>query len=117
MEETKNEIKELVSEFKEYINLRTKLAELQIKNAAAELIANMATSVTSVLFLSMTFLFGSLALGFYLSKLFQDYATGFSIVGGIYFLLALIILLFKRSIKEKISNSIISQLFKEIDNE
>ena len=117
MENTKNEIKTLVNEFKEYINLRTRLAELQIKNAAANLIAIMATNIGSILFLSMCFLFASLALGFYLSQLLASYTLGFLIVAGIYFLLALIILLFKSSIQSKISNSIIAQLFKDIDHE
>ncbi len=117
MENTKNEIKALVTEFKEYINLRTQLAELQIKNAAASLIASMATNVGSILFMSMCFLFASLALGFYLSEILGSYSLGFLIVAGIYFLLALILLLFKSTIQTKISNSIIAQLFKDIDHE
>ena len=117
MEETKNDIKALAQELKEYFNLRTKLAELQIKKIAAELIAKIATSLITVVFLSMAFLFASLALGLYLSELMGSYSIGFIMVAGIYIVLALIFSLFKRSIKEKISNGIITELFKENDHE
>lgn len=117
MEETKNDIKTLVQELKEYFNLRSKLAELQIKKIAAELIAKIATSLITVVFLSMAFLFASLALGLYLSDLMGSYSVGFIMVAGIYILLALIFSLLKKSIKEKISDSIITELFKENDHE
>jgi hypothetical protein len=115
MEETKNDIKVLVHELKEYFNLRTKLAELQ--KIAAELIAKIATSLITVVCLSMAFLFASLALGLYLSELMGSYSIGFIMVAGIYILLALIFSLFKRTIEEKISNGIITELFKENDHE
>lgn len=117
MEETKNDIKALVQELKEYFNLRTKLAELQIKKIAADIISKLATSLISLLFLSMTFLFASLALALYLSELMKSYTIGFLSVAAIYLLLALILNLFKKPIKDKIFDSIIVELFKETDHE
>lgn len=117
MEETKNDIKALVHELKEYFNLRTKLAELQIKKTAAEVISKLATSLIGIIFLSMAFLFASLALALYLSELMKSYSLGFLLVAAIYLLFALIINLFKKPIKDKISDSIIVELFKENDHE
>jgi hypothetical protein len=117
MEETKNDIKNLVHELKEYFNLRTKLAELQIKKNAAELIAKIASSLITVVCLSMAFLFASLALALYLSDLMGSYSIGFMMVAGIYILLATIFSLAKNSIKNKISDGIITELFKENDHE
>lgn len=117
MEETKNEIKILAKELKEYFNLRTKLAELQIKKNAVELIAKIATSLITMICLSMAFLFASLALGLYLSELIGSYSAGFITVAGVYLVLALVLNLFKKSINTKISNSIITELFKENDHE
>ncbi len=117
MEETKNDIKNLVHELKEYFNLRTKLAELQIKKNAAELIAKIASSLITVVCLSMAFLFASLALALYLSDLMGSYSIGFMMVAGIYILLATIFSLAKKSIKNKISDGIITELFKENDHE
>lgn len=117
MEETKNDIKALVQELKEYFNLRTKLAELQIKKIAADIISKLATSLISLLFLSMTFLFASLALALYLSELMKSFTIGFLSVAAIYLLLALILNLFKKPIKDKIFDSIIVELFNETDHE
>ena len=117
MEETKNDIKALVLELKEYFNLRTKLAELQIKKTAAEVISKLATSLVNIIFLSMAFLFASLALALYLSELMNSYSVGFLLVAAIYLLFALIMNLFKKPIKDKISDSIIVELFKENNHE
>lgn len=117
MEETKNDIKVLVHELKDYFNLRTKLAELQIKKTAAEIISKIATNLINIIFLSMAFLFASLALALYLSELMNSYSLGFLLVAAIYLLFALILNLFKKSLKEKISDNIIVELFKENDHE
>jgi len=117
MEETKNEIKNWDKEPPKKRFRNTKLAELQIKKNAVELIAKIATSLITTICLSMAFLFASLALGLYLSELIGSYSAGFISVAGVYLVLALVLNLFKKSINTKISNSIITELFKENDHE
>jgi preprotein translocase subunit Sss1 len=95
---------------------------LLFKISAYEKIAK----VTAVLFSSILvafigffmFLFFSISLGFYLGELLQSNAIGFLIVGGIYFIIFLIVILFRKKLFEKyITDKVIEQLFEKEEND
>lgn len=111
-QDIKTDVIELIKELKEYLSLRSNLISIQIKSIAAELIAGIGSNMLLIIFSSMAFLFGSFALAFYLAEKYNSNSTGFLIVAGIYVLLLLIAALAKKSIKNFISNTVISQLFK-----
>ena len=114
MEELKEKDNGLVSNIKEYVNIRKDLAMLTVAEKSSTAAAGaVAGGILGVLALFVVF-FGSLTLGFYLSEVIGNTWAGFLIVTGIYLLLALIIFFTQENmIKKPIENSIIKKIFKE----
>ncbi len=116
MEDNKNikdDVLALVTELKTYINLRSSLLSLQIRKTAAELISSISSSAVLIIFASMAFVFGSFALAYYLAEVLQSFSLGFLCVAGIYFFMLMVAFLFRKVLKNYISNTIIRELFKE----
>lgn len=114
MEELKEKDNGLISNIKEYANIRKELAMLTIAEKSSTAAAGaVAGGILGVLALFVVF-FGSLTLGFYLSEVIGNTWAGFLIVTGIYLLMALIIFFAQESmIKKPIENSVIKKIFKE----
>jgi hypothetical protein len=109
----KTDVIALVTELKTYINLRSTLLSYQIRKSAAELIASLSSSVFIIIFASMSFVFGSFALAYYLAEEFGSFSKGFLCVAGIYFALLMIAFMLRKPLKNIISNTIIKELFKD----
>lgn len=104
----------LIDKIKEYINVRIELATLTAAEKGSHLFAAIVTDSIIVLLLVLTFLFGSLGLGFYLSEIIGNTYAGFFIIAGFYLLIGLIIYAIKDSYLEKrIVNRIIKKVFKD----
>ncbi|MBK6398641.1 MAG: phage holin family protein [Bacteroidetes bacterium] len=113
MEENKN-IEDLFADSKEYLETRIELAKLQAVEKSSEIAGSAVTGLLLLLFFTMVFLFGSVALAFYLSEKTGHYSTGFLTVAGIYLTIGLIVYLARESwIKKPISNAIIHKMLKE----
>jgi len=114
MEEQKEKDNGLISNIKEYANIRKELAMLTIAEKTSTAAAGAAAgSILAILALFVVF-FGSVTLGFYLSEVIGNTYAGFLIVTGIYLLLALIVFFAQESmIKKPIENGMIKKIFKE----
>ena len=105
---------QLVEKVKEYVNVRKELTILNAVNKGSQLMAGLITDGLVLILAVLAFLFGSLALGFYLSELLGNSYAGFLIVAGIYLLAALILNSIKEKVVEKkIINSIIEKFFRD----
>lgn len=113
----KENVIDLINDLKDYANTRSTLLSYQIKKLAAELLANIGSSMIIILFAALVFLFGSFTLAYYISERYNSIFIGFASVTGIYFILLIIALLLKNSLKNYFSNTIINILFKEEDHE
>ena len=114
MEDQELDAQEVISKVKEYVEVRKELAVLSAVEKGSQLFANLLTDGLVVLFGVLSILFGSLALGFYLSELIGNSYSGFLIVTGFYFLVAIIIYSLKDKYMEKhIVNGIIKKFFKD----
>ncbi len=109
----KENVVDLINDLKEYANTRSNLLSFQIKKIAAELLANIGSSLIILVFSALVFLFGSFAFAYYISEKYNSTFIGFASVTEIYFILLVIALLLKNSIKTYFSNAIIRILFKE----
>lgn len=109
----KENVVDLINDLKEYANTRSTLLSFQIKKIAAELLANIGSSLIILVFSALVFLFGSFAFAYYISEKYNSIFIGFASVTGIYFILLVIALLLKNTIKTYFSNAIIRILFKE----
>ena len=113
MEEKELDVKEIISKLKEYVEVRKELAILSAVEKGSQLFANLLTDGLVLLFGWLTLLFGSFALGFYLSELLGNSYAGFLIITGFYFMLAIALYLVKDKFIEKhIVNSMVKKFFR-----
>ena len=114
MEDKELDVGKIVNKVKEYAEVRKEIAILSAVEKGSQLFANLITDGLVLIFVILTVLFGSLTLGFYLSELIGNSYSGFLIVTGFYFLLAILTYLLKDKYMEKsIVNVIIKKFFRE----
>ncbi len=112
--EEKNNIEDLFADSKEYLETKIELAKLQAVEKSSDIAGSAVVGLLLLLFFTMVFLFGSVALAFYLSEKTGQYSTGFLTVAGIYLLIGIIVYIARESwIKRPVSNMIIHQMLKE----
>jgi hypothetical protein len=109
-----NKLSELTLSVKEYLEIRYRVLQLEAAEKLSESGASLATLLLIGLVVLISILFLSLGAGFYFSVIFESYITGFLIVGGFYFLTALLFLIFrKRIVFNPVKEKIIRQLLIE----
>jgi hypothetical protein len=95
----------------DYVSARIKLLKLEIYEKAAKISASLFSSFVIAMLGIMVLFFLSLSLGFYFGALFDDYGSGFLVVTGIYLLMLIPFIIFRKSLIEKfIVNRLIEQL-------
>ena len=103
---------------KEYIEQNVALAKLEFAERMALITSTLVTSLVFFLLLMLLLAVGSVSLGFWLGDMLGSYAQGFLIVSGIYFVLILILYVFRRRfITNPILNQILTTLHKNDENE
>jgi hypothetical protein len=114
MEDQELDARKIVGKVRNYVDLRRELAILSAVKKGSQLFANLLTDGLVMLFGVITILFGSLALGFYLSELTGNTYSGFFIVTGFYLLLAILLYTLKDKYMEKhIINAVIKKFFRD----
>jgi len=118
MEEKELDPQKIIDKIKQYIQVRTELSLLSAVDKGSQLFAGLLTDGLVLILIVPRGLFGSLALGFYLSEVLNNTYGGFLIVAGIYLLLALFINSTKEKYLEKrIINLVIKKIFRERNEE
>ena len=114
MQQEKNKVDEVVEHLENYLDTQQQITKLTIAEKTSIIGASLLSGfIIGALFL-LVFLFASIALAFYLSTFFEKAYTGFLLVTGIYFFIALVLMLLKESLlKTPIANMIIKNFFKE----
>jgi hypothetical protein len=114
MEERELDPQNIIEKIKEYIHVRTELSVLSAVDKGSQLFAGLLTDGLVLVLTVLAFLFGSLALGFYLSEVLNNTYGGFLIVAGIYLLGAVILNSIKEKYLEKrIINLVIEKFFRD----
>ena len=114
MEEPEIDSKNIIDKVKEYIHIQTELAVLSAVDKGSKLFAGLITNGLVLIFTALAFLFGSFALGFYLSEVLNNTYGGFLIVAGIYLFGAILLNSTKENYLEKrIINLMIEKFFKD----
>ncbi len=102
------ELKVLVTD---YLEARLKLLKLEIYEKSAKISATLFSSLVIAILAFLMLFFLCLSLGFYLGTLFNSYGAGFLVVTGLYLLLLILLVVFRKSWLEKvIVNRLIEQL-------
>lgn len=108
------EHQKLIEKVSEYVKVRKELAILKTVDKGSEVAANLISNLLVLLFAVLAFLFGSFALGFYLSEVLGNSYMGFLIVAGFYLLIAIILNTVKDSyLEKKFMNLIIAKFFRD----
>lgn len=114
-----NDAEKIFTDLKEdistYAGLKLRLLKLMAVERAANILSALSHGLILMLFIFFTILFIFIALGFFLGDLLGSVALGFLIVGGIYFLLTIVFVMAKRSIRTHLVNIIIDAL--QTDND
>lgn len=104
----------LISNIKEYANIRKELAMLTIAEKTSTAAAGVAAGGLLAILGLFVFFFGSLTLGFYLSEVIGNTYSGFLIITALYLIVALVVYFTQEKlIKKPIENGMIKKIFKE----
>ena len=102
----------------DYLTARIKLLKLEVFEKTAKISATLFSSLVIAMLASLMLFFLSIALGFYFGAVFDSYGTGFMVVTGLYLLLLIPFILFRKSLIEKlIINRLIEQLTENEEDE
>lgn len=106
----------MFDDLKKYINNRIAYAKLEIVDSVSNMIGTGIFGILVGVFALMILFIGSLAAGFLLSNWFNDIGLGFLVVMGVYVLLLLIFILFRRKIILFITDKAVQAAMEAIDN-
>lgn len=109
------EMKVLVTD---YLAARIKLIKYEVYEKSAKITATLFSSFVIAMLAFFMLFFLSIALGFYFGAVFSSLGTGFLLVTGIYLVLLIPFIVFRKSLIEKlIINRMIEQLTEKEENE
>lgn len=101
---------ELKNDLTHYAELKLELFKLTTYERTGKVISVLSYGLVLVFLAFFAILFIFLALGFYLSELFDSFGTGFGIVAVLYLTLIGIILGMKNKLQDKVLNEVIAAL-------
>jgi|SRR6185369_16535201 len=118
MESTFAKVEELADHVKNYVKTKIASAKLSVAEKTSRLISNLIAGLVVAGVFLLFILFGSIAGALALSAWIGKMYAGFLIVAGIYLLIGIIVWNAReRLLRIPIMNSMISQLFKDDENE
>lgn len=114
-ENKEKNLEELLSDAKEYVDMRVEYIRLSLVEKASKLFADLITNVVVLVCFVLAFLFGTFTLALFLSSELGSYTKGFGCVALIYLVLAIIIYLAKDKFLEKrLTNIFIRNYFEKV---
>ena len=80
-----------------FLETKSEILKLELKEELVRIIAKLVSSLVIIILIALFFLFLSVAVGNYLNVLWQSEYLGYAALGGLFFLLWMVMLLLKRS--------------------
>lgn len=100
-------IDKITDDLEKYVKTNYELIRLETTKSVADISSGLMSGILVGAMGFLSLLFIGLSGGFFLSQLLADYCLGFGIVAGFYLLLAIILMLFRKSLIEKPLKNII----------
>lgn len=117
MDQLGQRIKQVSNELKDYVETRIELLILNLSDKGTLWLGDLIQHTFNFIVLGTGLLFGLIALGFYLGELLNSMPLGFAIIGGILFLVGLILMLVKpKSISRKIQTQIMHDVIEALES-
>tara|TARA_R110002126_G_scaffold120282_1_gene261449 strand:- start:6982 stop:7389 length:408 start_codon:yes stop_codon:yes gene_type:complete len=117
MDQLGQRIKQVSNEFKGYVETRIELLILNLSDKGTLWLGDLIQHTFNLVILGTGVLFGLIALGFYLGEILNSTPLGFAIIGGILFLIALILILAKpKNISRRIQAQIMHDVIEALES-
>ena len=114
MENIATDIELLYNKAEKYTKTSFELLQLNTIDKTSDVISSLAVITSMVIIVAMFILFINIGISLLIGKLLNDYAMGFFLISGFYFIVALIVFVFRKTlIKIPIDNLIVSKLLKD----
>lgn len=114
MENIATDIELLYNKAEKYTKTSFELLQLNTIDKTSDVISSLAVVTSMVIIVAMFILFMNIGISLLIGKLLNDYAMGFFLISGFYFIVALIVFVFRKTfIKIPIDNLIVSKLLKD----
>lgn len=116
-EEARFSLKGVFQKGKEYVETKLEILKLIAIAKASRIIARLLLDVFRGVLALLVLFFLSMALGFYLSALLDNYALGFLATAGIFIVIIIILSAFSHTIRRKIVDISIKKIFDDLDDD
>lgn len=105
----------ITNKIESFIESRVQLVKIEIKHEIAQLVAQLIPLVILLFFGSLVFIFGGIALGYWLSYLMDSNWKGFGILAVCFFFIFIFFLIIKgtKGFKSGLSNQLNKELMKK----
>jgi hypothetical protein len=114
MENIATDIELLYNKAEKYTKTSFELLQLNTIDKTSDVISSLAVITSMVIIVAMFILFINIGISLLIGKLLNDYAMGFFLISLFYFIVALIVFVFRKTlIKIPIDNLIVSKLLKD----
>lgn len=114
MENIATDIELLYNKAEKYTKTSFELLQLNTIDKTSDVISSLAVVTSMVIIVAIFILFINIGISLLIGKLLNDYAMGFFLISGFYFIVALIVFVFRKTlIKIPIDNLIVSKLLKD----
>lgn len=110
--EKSTNITSAIEEIGNYADTQITLIKYKVTKKGTAIAADLMMDIILTSAFVLAFLFGSIALACFLSDLLHSFLYGFAATAGIYFLLAAVFIIFKRTLERPVINSLIRKLLK-----
>ncbi|MBC7438454.1 MAG: hypothetical protein H7250_00510 [Flavobacterium sp.] len=109
-------IEMLFEKAEQYARTTLALYKLKVIDKATDIFASLFTRIVIFIFLTIFFILMTLGLALYLGDLLGKNYYGFFAVGGFYFLISLVLYLFRKSFESMFNDYLVNQIFKDKNN-
>lgn len=106
----------MFDDFKKYINNRIAYTKLDIVDSLSNMISIGVFGILVGMFAMLILFIGSLAAGFLLGDVFDDLGIGFLVLMGIYLILLVILILYRKKIMLYITDKTVEAAMSAMDN-
>lgn len=111
MDTLQDNAEDLVAHVAEYLDTQKKLLVLNVAEKTASTISSSVSAIVLAVTGLLALVFLSIALGFYLGTVWDNYALGFLCIGAVYLFLMFVFQLNKKSlVQDKVTQSILQNL-------
>ena len=104
----------MLKRIEEYISSRLLLLKVEAIEKLSDALTVVFKRIILFIIAGLAFFFATIALAIWIGELYNSYSTGFLAIAGIYFLILIVLFLFRKQLlKKNIKNDIVRTIFQD----